>query len=173
VDGWQQGYVLPAGAAGEVVLQFRAGAVYHGALAAGVVAVLVLLGLLVVPSRATPLPAMPTGVRAPVWIQVGAVAGVALVGGVVGVLSTAGLVGLARMLGTRRRPALAALAGLCLLAAGTLFLTVSGQAAQVAVQVLALLSVSAVAAALLTGGSGRGYSGTAFRQRRSGRSSAT
>jgi arabinofuranan 3-O-arabinosyltransferase len=173
VDGWQQGYVLPAGAAGEVVLQFRAGAVYHGALAAGVVAVLVLLGLLVVPSRATPLPAMPTGVRAPVWIQVGAVAGVALVGGVIGVLSTAGLVGLARMLGPRRRPALAVLAGLCLLAAGTLLLTVNGQAAQVAVQVLALLSVSAVAAALLTGGSGRGYSGTAFRQRRSGRSSAT
>jgi hypothetical protein len=108
-----------------------------------------------------------------VWTQVGAVAGVALVGGIVGVLSTAGLVGLARMLGPRRRPALAALAGLCLLAAGTLFLTVDGQAAQVAVQVLALLSVSAVAAALLTGGSGRGYSGTAFRQRRSGRSSAT
>jgi arabinofuranan 3-O-arabinosyltransferase len=170
VDGWQQGYVLPEGAAGTVVLDFRAGTVYHAALAAGAVAVLVLLGLLLVPGRGTPPPAGGRR-RARGWPAVAAVAGVALVGGLVGLLALAGTAGLASLLGARRRQVLAALAGGSLLAAGTLFLTVSGEGSQTAVQVLALMAVCAVVASLVTGG--RGFSGTTFRNRRSGRSTPT
>ena len=160
-----------------MVLDFRAGAVYRAALAAGAVAVLALLALLLLPQRSSAPEAVRGRDHAPVWIPVAAVAGVALIGGVVGVLALMAAAGVARPLRLRPRPrhrvALAALAGGSLLAAGTLFLTVSGPAAQAAVQVLALLAVSAVAASLLTGGPGRGFSGTAFRHRRIGRSNPT
>ena len=66
VDGWQQGYVLPAGPAGVVTLEFRAGGVYHAALAAGAAAVLVLFAVLLVPGRRTVPPAgatVPAGRR--------------------------------------------------------------------------------------------------------------
>jgi arabinofuranan 3-O-arabinosyltransferase len=162
--------VLPAGDAGQVVLEFRAGAIYHAALAAGALAVLVLLGLLVVPTRRTPPPAA-TGAPARAVVVVAVVTGVALVGGVVGLLGLAGTVALVRVLRERRRVP-AALAAGSLLAAGILLLTVSGQASEVAAQVLALVAVTAVAATSLAG-RGRDVLGTTERQRRSGRSTAT
>ncbi|TFV61727.1 UNVERIFIED_ORG: DUF3367 domain-containing protein [Bacillus sp. AZ43] len=167
VDGWQQGYVLPAGPAGEVHLEFRAGNVYHAALAAGVGALLVLLVVLLVPARAArPLPArVPRGRRA--WVALAAAAGVALVGGPVG-LAALGVLALAvHLLGPRGRGLPAALAGGLLLVAGVLFLTVSGETVQVAVQTLALGAVCAVAAPVVAAA---GRSGTSRRNRRSGRS---
>lgn len=170
VDGWQQGYVLPEGGAGTVQLDFRAGAVYHAALAAGAGAVLLLLILLLVPGRRTPPPAAPGRGRGRVWLALGAVVGVALVGGWVGLLALAGCAAAARILGRR---GLAVLAGGALLAAGALFLTTSGDTAEVAVQVLALLAVCAVVAALPLGTAGRGWSATTLRNRLRGRSTPT
>jgi arabinofuranan 3-O-arabinosyltransferase len=146
VDGWQQGYVLPAGPAGEVALEFRAGTVFHAALAAGAVAVLVLLALVVLPARGTQPP--PGRGRSTAWlVSLGAVAGIALVGGGVGLALLAATAALARAVRARRRRVLAGLAATSLLAAGAVQLTLPG----VAVQVLALLAVSAVVVSMLDG----------------------
>ncbi len=51
VDGWQQGFMLPAGAAGEIVLRFGPAATYRYGLLAGAVLVLVVVLLAVLPSR--------------------------------------------------------------------------------------------------------------------------
>lgn len=60
VDGWQQGFVLPAGAGGKVEVQFGPGTAYHVALAVGALGALVLLLLLLLdlrwPSRLDPMP---------------------------------------------------------------------------------------------------------------------
>jgi len=45
LDGWQQGFVVPAGAAGLVALSFRPAPSYHLALAGSVLALLILLAL--------------------------------------------------------------------------------------------------------------------------------
>jgi arabinofuranan 3-O-arabinosyltransferase len=171
VDGWQQGYVLPAGPAGEVVLEFRAGAVYHAALAAGAVAVLLLLALLVLPARRTSSPSggRSRGARAVVVLAV--VAGIALIGGGWGLALLAGTAALGWTCG--RRAVLPVVAGFSLLAAGGVFLTLSGDGARVAAQVLALVAVAAVAAALLTEGRGAATSGTTSRHLRIGRSTNT
>ena len=51
VDGWKQGYVIPAGAAAFVVLDFRPQFTYSLGLGGGAAAVLVLLVLLSIPAR--------------------------------------------------------------------------------------------------------------------------
>jgi NRPS condensation-like uncharacterized protein len=45
LDGWQQGFVVPAGAGGTVTLSFRPAAPYHLALVASLLALAILLGL--------------------------------------------------------------------------------------------------------------------------------
>ncbi|HLK72619.1 MAG TPA: alpha-(1-_3)-arabinofuranosyltransferase family protein [Streptosporangiaceae bacterium] len=45
LDGWQQGFVVPAGAGGTITLTFRPAATYHVALIASLVAVVLLLAL--------------------------------------------------------------------------------------------------------------------------------
>jgi arabinofuranan 3-O-arabinosyltransferase len=45
LDGWQQGFVVPAGAAGTITLTFRPAATYHLALIASLVAAVLLLAL--------------------------------------------------------------------------------------------------------------------------------
>jgi arabinofuranan 3-O-arabinosyltransferase len=45
LDGWQQGYVVPAGAGGTIALTFRPAGPYHVALAASVLAAIVLVAL--------------------------------------------------------------------------------------------------------------------------------
>ncbi|TFV87312.1 DUF3367 domain-containing protein [Blastococcus sp. CT_GayMR20] len=173
VDGWQQGYVVPAGDAGEVVLEFRAGSVYHAALAAGAVAVLVLLGLVLVPGRGGG-PAGSGRGRAARWVVVlGTVAGTALVGGGAALALLAATTGLAVLAGPRRRAVPGVVAAGCLLAAAVVLLAASGEAAEVAVQLLALAAVTAVASSLLAGEPGTRLSGTTVRQRRSGRSTST
>jgi len=51
LDGWQQGYVVPAGAGGTIALTFRPTAAYHLCLAASLLAIIVLLALAVWPVR--------------------------------------------------------------------------------------------------------------------------
>jgi hypothetical protein len=54
VDGWQQAWVLPAGAAGEVRLSYEPGQAYRGALLAGGALLVVLLGLALIRRRRRP-----------------------------------------------------------------------------------------------------------------------
>jgi arabinofuranan 3-O-arabinosyltransferase len=170
VDGWQQGYVLPAGRAGEVVLDFRPGAVYHAALVAGAVAVLVLFLLLLLPARGAVPPAAGRDRRARAAVALAVVAAIALIGGGWGLLALAGTTVLGRVV--RRRWVLGALAATSLVTAGGAFLTMSGDGVRVAVQVLALAAVAAVAGSVLLEMCA-GTSGTTSRQRRIGRSTST
>jgi arabinofuranan 3-O-arabinosyltransferase len=171
VDGWQQGYVLAPGGAGEVVLDFRAGAVYHAALAGGAAAVLVLLVLLLLPSLGTPPPVPRRRRGVGPLVALAAVAGVALIGGGWGLAVLAAATALGAVV--RRRGALGALATACLLAAGGVFLTLSEEPATSAVQLLALVAVAAVVASLLIGARRPARSGTTLRHLRRGRSTST
>jgi arabinofuranan 3-O-arabinosyltransferase len=51
LDGWQQGYRIPAGRGGDVVLEFAPGTTYRAALLAGLVLAVVLVALAAVTSR--------------------------------------------------------------------------------------------------------------------------
>jgi arabinofuranan 3-O-arabinosyltransferase len=51
LDGWQQGWIVPAGAGGTVVIENRPGKAYRYGLAVGLVLVLVLLAVALVPGR--------------------------------------------------------------------------------------------------------------------------
>jgi len=59
VDGWQQGWVLPTGAAATVELRFGPDRIYRAGLAVGAVAVLGLVALAAVRPRRTPAPHLP------------------------------------------------------------------------------------------------------------------
>ncbi|MGQ0836944.1 alpha-(1-_3)-arabinofuranosyltransferase domain-containing protein [Actinokineospora sp.] len=71
IDGWQQAWVLPQGAGGEVRLTYRPNTTYLVLLGVGAVFLLVLIGLFAWPVRRTP-PADPrrAGVRWPPWLCV-------------------------------------------------------------------------------------------------------
>jgi arabinofuranan 3-O-arabinosyltransferase len=150
VDGWQQGYVLPAGAAGTVTLDFGPGTAYRAALGAGAVAVLVLLGLAVLPG--SPLrPAAASHRRrragtAVVWAA--AVVGTALVGGIVGLAALLVAAVAARLAGRRGGLVLGIVTGAAAGAAGILLVAAPGGTGT-ARQVLAVVAVAAVAASVL------------------------
>jgi arabinofuranan 3-O-arabinosyltransferase len=79
VDGWQQGWVVPTGAAGVVHLDFTPDRLYRRALVAGLALVLVVLGLALLPARSTLPAVLPR--RTAIW-HVALLAGVlALIGG--------------------------------------------------------------------------------------------
>lgn len=61
VDGWQQGYLVPAAAAGTVHLEFAADHAYRSALVGGAVLVLVVCLSIFVPARRRPAPARSGG----------------------------------------------------------------------------------------------------------------
>jgi arabinofuranan 3-O-arabinosyltransferase len=150
VDGWQQGYVLPAGPAGTVSLDFGPGTAYRGALGAGAVAVLLLLALAAV--RGTPMRSAPSG-GGPRWAAAAVVAGAAvlgtaLVGGVAGLGAVVVSVVAARLAGRRCSLVLGALAGTAVGAAGILLL-VAPAGTETARQVLAVLALAAVATSVL------------------------
>jgi arabinofuranan 3-O-arabinosyltransferase len=67
LDGWQQGFIVPAGAGGTIMLSFRPTATYHLALIASILAVAILLALaawsFIGSSAASRRGAVPTGVR--------------------------------------------------------------------------------------------------------------
>ncbi len=156
VDGWQQGYVLPAGAAGEVQLDFKPGDYYRTALGVGAGAVLVLALLAATPGR----PSRTTGRPRPSWLRrtsavvaavalVGAVAfGTALATGVVGLLAVAALWAVAQVAGRWRAAVLGGVAALALLTAGTISL-IELEGTETVRQTLAIVAVGAVVAGIL------------------------
>ena len=83
VDGWQQAWLVPAGAGGTVSLTFAPDAQYRRGLAIGGVATLVLLGSVLVPGRRRPVDVRAGGRR---WIPVALVALLALLGGMLPVV---------------------------------------------------------------------------------------
>jgi arabinofuranan 3-O-arabinosyltransferase len=148
LDGWRQGWALPAGAGGVVRLEFLPGRVQSGGLVAGGVAVLVLLGLALLPGRPRPAPPPASAGRGPLRLLV-------LTGSAVLLGALAGWAGLAlwaftAALALRLPRALPLLAGGAMAAAGVLvasapwgrFSESAGQAAPA--QVLALTAVAAV-----------------------------
>ncbi|TFV82847.1 alpha-(1-_3)-arabinofuranosyltransferase family protein [Blastococcus sp. CT_GayMR16] len=156
VDGWQQGYVLPAGAAGTVELDFGPGLLYRWALGIGAGAVLLLIALAVLRGRPA-RPSSPSGRRwsADALVVVAAIAGTALVGGIVGLgaLLVAALGG--TLAGRRRAAWLGAVAATALGGAGVLLLVDPGGTGT-ARQVLAVIALGAVvASALRLPGGGR------------------
>ncbi|WP_104523968.1 alpha-(1-_3)-arabinofuranosyltransferase domain-containing protein [Blastococcus atacamensis] len=155
VDGWQQGYVLPPGAATTVDLDFGPGAVYRSALAAGAGAVLLLVVLGAVPARRQrPLAARRSSRIATAALVLAAAGGIALVGGVVGILALGALYAVGRAAGTAGRQVLGGTAALAPAIAGALLLILPDGTAT-ARQVLALVAVAAVVAGVLPGTPGR------------------
>lgn len=150
VDGWQQGYVLPAGDAGTVDIDFAPGTTYRAALVAGGGAVVLLAVLAVVPGR--PGRERPTGgpgrrgsgVR-PWVLALAALGGMALVGGGVGAGAVALLWALTALTGRRRSLVLALVAAGTSVTAGVLLL-VSPDGTGTARQVLAVVALGAVVA---------------------------
>ena len=156
VDGWQQGYVLPAGAAGEVELEFRPGPYYRAALAVGAGAVLLLVLVVLVPARpfrGAPRDRRPGIARASAGLAtaalvVAAVFGTLLVGGVVGIASLAALWAVAQVAGVRRTVVLAGVAAVALVASGVIALAAI-ERAEDGGQFLAVIALSAVVAGVL------------------------
>jgi hypothetical protein len=111
--------------------------------------------------------------RTGVLMAVALTGGVALVGGVGGLAALAATLGLGRAAGDRRQQVLGALAAVSLGTAGVLYLLASGDAAQTATQVLAMVAVAAVVASVWDPRRGAGRAGTRFRQRRAGRSTSS
>ena len=103
VNGWQQGWVLPAGTAGTVTLAFTSNALYRVGLAGGLalLPLLVLLALLPTRRNAPRVTAVTTWAPGR-WAAAAAVAVGALIAGWVGALLFGGAAGLLYLV--RRRP---------------------------------------------------------------------
>ena len=128
VDGWQQGYVVPAGAAGTVHLSFTPDAPVRWGMALGALLALALVALALAPHRRRPAPVEPAGRTGRVAVIGAGVVGVGLVAGWAGlgvVAVLAGLGVLARRLLSDAVFALACVAGtvLCAVGAGLVLLT--------------------------------------------------
>ncbi len=113
LDGWQQGFVLPAGAAGTVELVYAPDRLFRAGLVAGALAALLLLGLALVRGRRAPRPAAEPVVSGRALAGAGAVV-VVLLGGL------AALPALALGVAVRRGRWLPVLGGVLLVLAGAL-----------------------------------------------------
>jgi arabinofuranan 3-O-arabinosyltransferase len=85
LDGWRQGFVLPAGGSGEVAVTYAPDGTYRVVLLAGLLCALLLCGLVLLPSR-RPAPAPLTGRSAAILVAATAVGCVALTTGAIGVM---------------------------------------------------------------------------------------
>ncbi|MCU1599481.1 MAG: hypothetical protein JWO22_190, partial [Frankiales bacterium] len=93
VDGWQQAWLVPAGAGGQVHLDFTPGRTFHLALVIGGLLVLLLLGLAVAPARTRPV-SQSRDLDVPLPVRVALALGVmVLLGGVAGAVTLAIAVG--------------------------------------------------------------------------------
>ena len=81
LDGWQQGFIVPAGSGGQVFMTYRPESLYLGGLLVGALGVLLLLVLLALSFKGTSRlgrwgvdsePAVPWLGAIPVWIQIAA-----------------------------------------------------------------------------------------------------
>jgi len=159
VDGWQQGWVLPAGAATEVTLRYGPDRVYRSGLGIGAVAALALVGLAGAPARNRPREPTVSGRSIGRLGRGGLVlAVVALVAGPVGLALVGVLLGATLRWPSRARAVLPPLAGGGLGAAGLLLAaqpwasseTYAGDAWPA--QTAAALGVAALAAAWVIDG---------------------
>ncbi|WP_186007300.1 alpha-(1-_3)-arabinofuranosyltransferase [Mycolicibacterium vaccae] len=167
VNGWQQGWVLPAGSGGAVTLDFAYNDTYRAGLIGGLALLPLLFALAFLPMRRPGLPAP----AAPPWQPSAPVVGVAVaavaavVSGPAGVLVTAAAIGVRYLLRRRERLSDALTVGTAafgLILAGAVlsqnpWRSVDGYVGHSAgVQFLALLSVIAVGVSLVSfPGSGR------------------
>jgi arabinofuranan 3-O-arabinosyltransferase len=153
VDGWQQGWLLPAGPATEVTLQYGPDRLYRIGLAVGALAVAALGALAAWPSRRAQSPGeLETRVPALLWRAsfVGVV--FLLVGGPVGVLLAVALICAALRWPKHLRTGLPLLAGAGMVGAGLLLAANPWSSSSYAgdawpTQVLAMLGLAAVGAA--------------------------
>lgn len=104
VDGWQQGWIMPAGSAGTVELRYAPVLPYRLGLAAGALALVALVALALVRSRA-PLRPPPAGPATGVVARGAVLVLPTLLGGVVGAGATAVLLLLRRRLRRTSWPA--------------------------------------------------------------------
>ncbi|MGB6208837.1 alpha-(1-_3)-arabinofuranosyltransferase domain-containing protein, partial [Mycobacterium sp.] len=157
VDGWQQGWVVPAGTSGTATLTFAPNALYRAGLAAGL-ALLPLLALMTWwphrPRRSADPPAPPWAPGP--WVAIAVLTGGTVIAGAVGLLVFGAALGMQWVLRDRPRRRDVATVGLT---AGGLILAgaalsrhpwraVDGYAGHSAgVQLLALISIATLAAA--------------------------
>ncbi|GAB2752007.1 alpha-(1-_3)-arabinofuranosyltransferase domain-containing protein [Nocardioides pakistanensis] len=164
VDGWKQGWVLPAGAAGEVRLAFTPNGSYQAGLLGGAVPVLLVLLAALLPARRRPAPALRTAAVGPLVVAVGVlVAG--LTGGWVAAAAAALAVAVSLVAPVATWAGL--LAGGLVAAAGAVHALARADELRLVVwpaQLLALLALAAALGAL-------GTNGPRFFRRSSGRSS--
>jgi arabinofuranan 3-O-arabinosyltransferase len=160
VNGWQQGWVVPPGTAGTITLYFGSNAVYRAGIGGGLALLPILLLLALVPVRRPPPQAEPARPWQPGPVTTGlAVLAVgAVISGVAGVVVVGAALGTRYLL--RNRPTLLDAVTLVfsaggLIAAGAVlsqnpWRSVDGYAGHSAgVQLLALISVAALAASLV------------------------
>ncbi|OBK50408.1 hypothetical protein A5655_25495 [Mycobacterium sp. 1081908.1] len=159
VNGWQQGWVVPAGDPGTITLTFASNSLYRAGLAVGL-ALLPLLAALALwrrRGRADDPPARPWAPGP--WAAVGVLAAGALIAGVAGLVVAGAPLGLRYALRHRRRwgdtAAVALSAGGLILAGAVLsrhpWRSVDGYAGHAAnVQLLALISLAVLAASVVT-----------------------
>ncbi len=158
VNGWQQGWVIPAGTAGTITLTFAYNSLYRAGLAGGL-ALLPLLALLAMwPGRRPPrddAPAQPWGSGQ--WAAVAVLGVGAVISGVAGVVVFGAALGMRYALRDRRRwcdgVTLGSSAGGMILAGAALsrhpWRSIDGYAGHApGVQLLVLISLAAVAAAV-------------------------
>ncbi len=77
VDGWRQGWVVPAGSAGVVALEFAPDSLYRGGLVVGFLSILALIGLALVRSKKMAPPGVSDGARP--WMLTVTLLGVCLI----------------------------------------------------------------------------------------------
>jgi arabinofuranan 3-O-arabinosyltransferase len=158
VDGWQQGWVVPAGTSGTITLVFAPNSLYRAGLAGGL-ALLPLLALLAWwPSRSRPTDSTARPWTPGPWAAVAMLTASALIAGVAGVLVFGAALGMRWAL--RNRPRRRDLVTLWLSAGGLILAgaalsrhpwrSVDGYAGHsAAVQLLALISLAALAASTM------------------------
>ncbi|GAB4602562.1 alpha-(1-_3)-arabinofuranosyltransferase [Mycobacterium avium] len=157
VNGWQQGWLVPAGAPGVITLSFASNSLYRAGLAVGLalLPVLALLACWRTRKRGThDPPARPW--RPGVWAAVPALAAGAVIAGAAGVAVLGVALGLRYALGGRRwaRLGMAGSAGGLILAGAALsrqpWRSVDGYAGHAGyVQLLALISLAALTASVV------------------------
>lgn len=103
VDGWRQGWIVPAGSGGTVSLVFEPAGAYRAGLLAGLAAVIALLALAAVPQRRRTVMTEPdVGRRGQVLLACGGLVAGFLVGGAVGLVVSAASIGVAFALSRAR-----------------------------------------------------------------------
>jgi arabinofuranan 3-O-arabinosyltransferase len=157
VDGWRQGWIVPAGVTGTAVLEFAPQSIYLTGLVAGLLAVIALLGLAFVRRGRGGTEAPEHAPSAHRWLAVGAVVVGLAIGGWPGVIAAAAGVLLAWVV---PRPIVAgALACAAALGAALVPWPDSLDAPEALLVATALLAIAALGAAASPGRTPREYAG--------------